>query len=430
MPLIFFIVFVMFGVVSSNVNATPNDQPQAQTRLDELTLAQAKALFLSRNRELLLARRTLEGAQADAISAGQRPNPALSVNTSSINPHAGIGGGGIPDKHMDTVIRLDQMFERGDKRKLRSEAAELNAQASKSDLGDALRQIQVGVYSAYYDLLLAQEKERIVSESTSLYQKSLAGMTLRLKVGDISRADVARIRVEVLRAENDLRQAAADHAKAQFALAYMLGVESDALQLKAVDSWPVLQKQPESGQMEAIIDGRSDVKAAQVRLQAAEKNRDLARALRKRDITVGVQYEHFPPDNSNTYGVGVSVPLFINNSYEGEIRRAEVDLQAAHDQLARVRAQAMSEIFKARADLDAAQERLDRYQGQLLAEARKSADSAEFAYSHGALGVMDLLDVRRTFRATLLEAATAQSDYAKALSTWQGAVFANNGEVE
>ena len=430
MPLILLIVFVMFGAVSSNVNATPNDMPQALIRLDELTLVQAKALFLSHNRELLLARRTLEGAQADVISAGQRPNPALSVNTSSINPHTGIGGGGIADKQMDTVIRLDQLFERGDKRKLRSEAAELNAQASKSDLGDALRQLQVGVYAAYYDLLLAQEKERIVAESTLLYQKSLAAMTLRLKAGDISPADVARIRVEVLRAENDLRQAAADHAKAQFALAYMLGIDADALKLKAVDSWPILQKQPDAGQMEAIIDGRADVKAAQVRLQAAEKNRDLARALRKRDITVGVQYEHFPPDNSNTYGVGVSVPLYINNNYEGEIRRAEVDLQAARDQLARVRAQAMSEIYKARADLDAAQERLDRYQGQLLAQARKSADSAEFAYGHGALGVMDLLDVRRTFRATLLEAATAQSDYAKALSTWQGAVFANNGEVE
>ena len=430
MPLIFLIVFVMFGAVSSFADATQNDPAQAQMRLDALTLTQAKTLFLSRNRELLSARRVLEGVQADAVSAGQRPNPTLSMNASSINPNAGIGGGGILDKQVDTVIRLDQLFERGDKRKLRSEAAELNAQASKSDLGDALRQLQVGLNAAYYDLLLAQDKERIIAESTALYQKSLSVMTLRLKAGDISPADEARIRVEVLRAENDLQQANAEHAKAQFALAYMLGVGAGASKLKAADSWPMTQKQPEAGQMEGVIDGRSDVKAAQARLQVAEKNRDLARALRKRDITVGVQYEHFPPNNSNMYGVGVSVPLFANYNYEGEIRRAEVDLQAARDQVARVRAKAWSEIDQARADLDAMRERLDRYQGQLLASAKKSADAAEFAYSHGALGVMDLLDVRRTLRATLLEAATAQSDYVKALSTWQGAVFANNGEVE
>ena len=403
---------------------------QAQTPLDALTLTQAKTLFLERNRELQLAKRALQGVQADAITAAQRPNPVLSMNATNINPRNGVGGGGILDKQVDTVLRLDQLFERGDKRKLRSEAAELNVQAGKSELGDVLRQLQVNLYSTYYDLLLAQEKQRIMAESTALYQKSLSAMNLRLKAGDISPADVARIRVEVLRAENELQQAAADQIKAKFALAYMLGVEANASRLKAVDSWPMAQTQLDADQMEAVIDRRADVNAAQARLLAAEKNRDLARALRKRDITVGVQYEHFPPDNSNSYGVGVSMPLFANYNYEGEIQRAEVDLQAARDQLVRVRALAWAEIYKARADMDAAQARLDRYQGQLLAQARKSADSAEFAYSHGALGIMDLLDVRRTLRTTLLEAASAQSDYAKALSTWQGAVFANNGEVE
>jgi cobalt-zinc-cadmium efflux system outer membrane protein len=55
----------------------------------------------------------------------------------------------------------------------------------------------------------------------------------------------------------------------------------------------------------------------------------------------------------------------------------------------------------------------------LLAEAKKSSDSAEFAYKNGAIGVMDLLDARRTLRAIQLDAAAAQADYAKALAAWQ-----------
>ena len=156
---------------------------------------------------------------------------------------------------------------------------------------------------------------------------------------------------------------------------------------------------------------------------AAEKQRELARAQRTRDITAGVSYEHFPNDGSNnTLGVSISIPLFTNYYFEGEIRRAEVGLQAAQDNLERVRALARGEIARARADLDAAQERVARFQDVLLREAQKAADAAEFAYSKGALGVMDLLDARRTLRATRIEATIAQADYAKSLTAWQAAI--------
>jgi len=45
--------------------------------------------------------------------------------------------------------------------------------------------------------------------------------------------------------------------------------------------------------------------------------------------------------------------------------------------------------------------------------------SAEFAYKQGAQSVMDLLDARRTYKATQIEAASARSDYATALAAWE-----------
>jgi cobalt-zinc-cadmium efflux system outer membrane protein len=121
----------------------------------------------------------------------------------------------------------------------------------------------------------------------------------------------------------------------------------------------------------------------------------------------------------NTFGVFVSVPLFTGYYYEGEIAQAESAYHSATDNLERTRAVARSEIAKALSDVNAAAERLARYQDSLLAEARKSADAAEFAYKNGAIGVMDLLDARRTLRAIQLDAASAKADYAKALAAWQ-----------
>jgi cobalt-zinc-cadmium efflux system outer membrane protein len=167
------------------------------------------------------------------------------------------------------------------------------------------------------------------------------------------------------------------------------------------------------------------VQAAQARVELADKNRELARASRTRDITGSAQFQHFPGDfSNNTFGVGVSVPLFTNYYFEGEIRRAEVELQSARDNLERVRALAQGEIARSRADLDAALERVQRFRDTLSQEAQRAADGAEFAYSKGAIGVLDLLDARRQLYATRLEASNTLADYAKSLAAWQAAITA------
>jgi len=395
--------------------------------LSRLTLAQADRLFVERNREVQLAQRAVDGALADTLSAGQLPNPNLSIGTSQIPRSNGqpFGSGGPRDKLVDTTFGLSQLFERGDKRALRIGAAEQGVEASRKDLLDVLRQQRVALAGAYYDLLLAQNRETISAESAGLFDKTLQAADLRLKAGDVAPNDVARIRVDALRAQNDARSARADREKAQAALAYLIGAEKQARDIRAIDEFPTVRAPGEGPPIEQVVEQRADVAGAQARVRLAEKQRDLARAQRTRDITAGVQYEHFPGDGSNnTLGVSISIPLFINYNFDGEIRRAEVGLEAAQDNLERVRALARGEISRARADLDASAERVERFQGVLLREAQKAADAAEFAYSKGALGVMDLLDARRTLRATRIEAIIAQADYAKSLTAWQAAIAA------
>ncbi len=381
------------------------------------------ALAAAKNRELSAARKAVEAASADAMTAAERPNATVSLNTTSINPHTGIGPGNPWDKMVDTTVRIDQLFERGDKRALRIAAAGHGIAASRADLADAERRIRGIVATAYFDLLLAQRRVAILRDNAALYRGTLEAAEKRLQAGDVSPTDVARIRVDALRAEDDVRQGEADLLRAQSTLAYLMGVEASAAQLTAADSWPTPRTVPSAAPIAELVARRADVVAARARLSMAEKKRDLARALRTRDVTVGLQYEHFPPTGRNMYGVGISIPLFTGSYYEGEIRRAEVDRSAAEDDYERLKAQAYTEITQARAVLEAARERALRYRGDILALARKAADAAEFAYRHGAVGVMDLLDARRTLKSTLLDAEVAQADYAKAAAAWESAVM-------
>src|SRR5262249_18361698 len=151
--------------------------------------------------------------------------------------------------------------------------------------------------------------------------------------------DLARLTVDTLRAQNDSRVARAELTRAQIALAYLIGVEREAALLKAGDPWPGAEPPQQAAELDAIIDARSDVRAAQARIAAADRARDLARAQRTRDITAGVSYERFPGDTANnSFGFFVSVPLFTNYYFEGEIRKSEVEYDAARDNLERARA--------------------------------------------------------------------------------------------
>src|SRR2546422_7105867 len=106
----------------------------------DLSLTEAEKLLAAHNRELRAARRSVESAQAQRLIAGARPNATFSINSSEINTNPGIGGGSLGQKHVDTVFRIDQPFERGDKRELRLDHASRLQKAAENDSLDVLRQ--------------------------------------------------------------------------------------------------------------------------------------------------------------------------------------------------------------------------------------------------------------------------------------------------
>lgn len=394
-----------------------NEETPPPVPIGKLSLKNAEAALHYYNREILNARRALDAAKADTITAGQRPNPVASLSVSKLQSK--MGDGSWWNKTADTIVSISQLFERGNKRELRVEASQLRIQAAQLDLYDIQRQQRLGLFGAYYDLLLMQEKYKIALGNVKFYQTAVHAADLRLNAGDISPTDLSRIRVDALRAENDLQQTTTDRMNAQLVLAYAIGQEGNARDIVLSDEWPNIQKMTNIEQLEQLLHQRPDVRAAEMRVQALQKVRELARSLRTRDVTIAAQYEHNPPDANNTVGIGISVPLFINYNFSGEIQRAEVDYQTAIEDAARVKAKALAELAKNRNDLASAIERVSRYQTDLLGEARKAAKAAQFAYSQGALDVTALLDARRTLRAIEFDAANAYADYAKALAVWR-----------
>jgi cobalt-zinc-cadmium efflux system outer membrane protein len=416
--------------------ALPAAPAAAQTLFDPaaLRLADAQAMALERNPDLRIALAALVSARAAIASADTAPNPVLTLQTMGVSPSAGVGPGGLRSKAIDSAIRIDQQFERGGKRELRVRNAQFLEQAAREDLSDVRRQLKLAVAQAYYDLLAAQEKREVLRDTLTLYRQTMDAAERRRKAGDLAGADVARIQVDALRAANDVESAESVLLHAQETLALALGSVPDPRRLKAIDPWPDPAEIDEGAALDALVDARADVRAARARLRAAEEGVRLALSLRTRDVTVGVQAEHYPQNGANSYGTGnsfgiaVQIPLYLRNQYEGEIRNAEAQQDSARESLQKVRMAARSELAKSRDEARVAAAALRRYDEELLPAAKRSAEAAEYAFRNGAIGVMDVLDARRTRRATELEAAAARADHARALAAWR--LAQESGEKE
>ncbi|MDE2599506.1 MAG: TolC family protein [Rhodocyclaceae bacterium] len=385
-----------------------------------LTLQQAETQLLQSNHAVVAARRALEGATADITIAGQAPNPTVTYSATNYSPRNGLGGGSLGDKRLDQTLLVQQPIERGNRRELRRTGAEALAQAARADYADARRQQRLALHQAWFDWLAAAEKKRLLGETAGLYKRGMVATDLRLKLGDVSRVEASRLRIEALRAENDARGALADYEKARADVAFLLG-EPDLKNLEPVIDWPALENS-DLAAAGRTLDSRPDVLAAGSRIQASERRRELARSLTTRDVTLGAQVERDPTTISGvTYGLQVSIPIFARYGYEGERARAESDYYATIEDSERVRQGVSTEITRARADLAAATDRLQRVETETLPQAREVGAASEFAYKKGALNLTDLLDARRTLRAVELEAVTARADHAKARAAWLAA---------
>jgi cobalt-zinc-cadmium efflux system outer membrane protein len=312
-------------------------------------------------------------------------------------------------------VRIDQLVERGGKGGLRERQGDALVAAVRADLAEASRQQRLALRQAFFDLAAAQERVRLQGEFAGLSRDSLAATEKRLQAGDVARVDANRIRLDALRAANDLRQAEIDRERARAEFARLIGAENDAPRIVVAAAWTAA---PAAAR--ALAGERPDVAAARSRVDAAEAARDLARAIATRDVIVALQADRWPTSDTNTQGTGVSytlsvsMPLHVRHANEGEARRASADLEAARAQLARVLAQAGADQRLAEADWQAARERLARVEGDVLPAARDVAAGSEFAFTRGATGVLDLLDARRSLKAVEVDAAQARADAAKA----------------
>ena len=383
-----------------------------------LSLEEARKIAFLRNWDLIAAQANVDQAVAQKLVSKEFPNPTFSWSTQKINvgggnTSSGTAGNSIFDRDYDTIVAINQLYEIGGKRTARQKSAQAGIESAEASFRDARRTLDLGVDKAYIAALLAAENVKILSQSAASLRREADIATARLKAGDISESDRGQIEIAADQLELNAEAAKNTAISSRIALEVLLGVKHPTGTWQASESLASLAGLPldlHSGNPNQ----RPDVQSAEASLRKAGADLNLQKAMRIPDPTFLIQYEHNPPDQPTTVGIGVSFPLPLWNWNTGNIKTAEAARAQAAAQVGKVRTQVVADIATAEAAWDEAQRRWRRYESDVRPRSAKAVESVEYSYKKGGAALVDLLQAERSDNDVRVATAQAMADSATA----------------
>ncbi len=420
------------------------DAPRARVALPQvevprqLTLETAEQLFVQNNLAVIAARYGVDNARAQRLIASVRPNPTLTLGAEAFDLRA-------PGRHLFSnsdsasnrlyTVRLDQVFERGNKRALRTAAAEFQVQVAEAQVLDTIRTQLLQLRQAFSTAVLARANVRVAQENIDLTNDTERLITTRVAAGDAPEWDLIKFQTNKVQFQRDLAAASLAYQQAVRDVLTLMGAAfplggSVTPPAGAPPMAPSLRDAPLEviGELraelltvsivledlrQAALATRPDVLAAQRNIEAAQRNLDLAYAQRHRDVDVAVEYQRNGGDN--TVGATVSFPLLLSHKFEGQINQGLAQVQQAQVAFDQAKLQAITEVEKAYQAYQASQQVLQVYTTEALAKAEASFRIAGVSYRQGATSLLELQDAQRTLNQTRVAANQASFDYRMSL---------------
>ena len=149
------------GMAIGSPVARAQDKPPTNPATTPISLAMVLQ-SAGRNLGVQQAQRNLDASRADVLSANHAPLPNLTLKAASIDLQNGVGSGagaGVSDWRVDKSVGIDVVWERGNKRALRTQTSERLVSAAQADVQETQAQQQIQAAVAFFDWAAAQSKK-------------------------------------------------------------------------------------------------------------------------------------------------------------------------------------------------------------------------------------------------------------------------------
>ena len=367
---------------------------------------------------------TLDAAQARSEAAAQPLyNPEVEVNADDEGPDRTVTAG------------IGLTLDLSGKRKARSSAAAAQLDTVTAEARLRRRDFAQAWLNAWAAKTAAEHRVSLASQRVALMTRFADLADRQLKVGDISSLD------------RDLAWLARDEASADLAsLLAELASAQEALQRVDTDTpgtarpgFPNAASLPETGDPTVAVETLPEWVLGQAGADFAEAQVRVAERERVADPTVtlrGGSIELADGVRDGMFGLSISVPLFVRNSYRAEVAAAKADARVAAADLARLRLELDARAARTAATYGAIHKSWQQWQRSPGTEVERRATLLERLWRAGELSTSDyLLQLKQTLDTALAGADlegrlwSSYTDYLAAtdqLEDWLGLAVARS----
>lgn len=384
---------------------TPYRAPQAATHNIEppavLTLRAALALATQASPALAAARYEAESHDGLVRQAAARPNPTLSLERLG-RSNRGMEADG------ETTVQLSQALELGGKRPARVAAAERGRDAANADVDAQRAALHADVVTAFYAVLVAQERLRLAQDGSELAQRATLVANRRVAAGKVSPVDETRARLAEanVRLEQAGAQAALDSARQRLAAFWQQPARFE----QADGNLAILPPVPDGTTLAQWRSRSPALMPARLDLARRQALAQLERANRAPDLTVSLGSKRMADPSRSQAVVGLSMPLPLFDRNQGNVLAAQRQADKAGAELAAAAMRLESELAQAVQDLRSARLALDTLRGDILPAAQQATEAATKGFEFGKHSFLDVLDAQRTLLQARAQYLSALSD--------------------
>jgi cobalt-zinc-cadmium efflux system outer membrane protein len=414
--------FFAAGIVFCCVAFVDTAFGQAAAGPVKLTLEQAIELAIQRNHSLLATRTTIQQNLAQEVTANLRPNPTFFTDWEYL-PLYKPGVGFLDYLHDSTEgdIGLSYMFERGEKRQHRLEAAQDNTAVTRAQVSDSERGLAFQVGQLFINVQLAESTLDLAQQDLKSFQETVNISARQYQIGSIAEIDFLKIKLQLVQFQSDVEQAELSRDQALSDLRQQLGYESVPADY---DVAGLFDYQPLAVKLEDLqtkaLQNRPDLRAAVLSVTASNSQYTLAKANGKQDYTVSGNYSHVNGLSALTFSFSIPMPVFDRN--QGEIARTRYAINQAKEQQSGATGQVLTDVKDAYEGVRSNERLIQIYRSGVLEDNKRSRDISEYSYRRGATALLDFLDAERSYRAIELAYRQAVAAYLTAVEQLRQAV--------
>ncbi|MFQ6110030.1 MAG: TolC family protein [Candidatus Aminicenantales bacterium] len=368
----------------------------------EYTLPEIIALGLEKNPRILAKIQEVESKKAAYEASRLFLNPELEYEK-------GQGKSAETQEKINTgALSLSQTIENPFKRKHRIRMTEKDWKASQHALDYKKLEITYEIKNLFFAVLLQEKLVEIASKNLESIKKTQL-IEKRVALGESKELESIKLKVEVLKAQNELKRRETALKLARDNLNKFLG--------KVLP--PDFSLSGKLGYKALTIDEQSLIERASAIHPLLKMNREEMEGLQS-NIQF-IKWQRIPDPELKAFieneidgknkGVGISIEVPIWNLRTKEIAEAEGLFLKKKQELKALELELETEVKSGFKQLRLAEQKIDLFHSGLLDQASESLKLARISYEQGEISLMDFLDSQRTYNDVI-------KDYYQALYEW------------